>query len=98
MRGAAYLRGGTGYFAQALGTSNRMPAVVVATTTDIGNSRPETLQAVKRLHNSRRWDSLAGATERKPSVRAMNVPLLGPLTLSGFANALFFLYIIVILA
>jgi Ca-activated chloride channel homolog len=98
MRGAAYLRGGTRYFAQALGTSNRMPAGVVATTTAIGNSRPETLEPVKRLHDSRRWDSLAEATERKPSVRAMNVPLLGPLTLSGFANAWFFLYITVILA
>ena len=98
MRGPAYLRGGTSYFAQALGTSNRMPADVVATPTAIGTSRPETLETVKRLHNSERWDSLARATERKPSVRAMNVPLLGPLTLSGFANGWFFLYIVVILA
>jgi hypothetical protein len=43
MRGAAYLRGGTSYFAQALGTSNRVPDGVVATTTAIGTSRPETL-------------------------------------------------------
>jgi Ca-activated chloride channel family protein len=98
MRGPAYLRGGTSYFAQALGTSNRMPDCVAPTPTAIGTSRPETLETVKRLHNSERWDSLARATERKPSVRAMNVPLLGPLTLSGFANGWFFLYIVVILA
>ena len=98
MRGPAYLRGGTSYFAQALGTSNRMPDYVAPTPTAIGTSRPETLETVKRLHNSERWDSLARATERKPSVRAMNVPLLGPLTLSGFANGWFFLYIVVILA
>jgi Ca-activated chloride channel family protein len=98
MRGPAYLGGGTSYFAQALGTSNRMPDGVVATTTATGTSRTETLETVKRLDNSQRSDSLAGTTERKPSVDAMNVPLLGPLTLSGFANAWFFLYIMVILA